>query len=237
MKLDVLAFGAHPDDVELACAGTIAKLKSQGKMVGVVDLTAGELGTRGTPDQRLEEAKASAEILKLDARKNLDLGDGWFEIDKKNKLRVVEMIRKYQPEVILINAMEDRHLDHPRAAELVKQAAFLSGLAKVETTHHGHLQERWRPKHIFHYIQYQYMEPSFVVDISDHFETKMDSIKAFGSQFFDPDSKEKSTLISGEHFLSFIEARARECGAAIKVQYGEGFISSTPLKYDIGDLL
>ena len=237
MKLDVLAFGAHPDDVELSCSGTLAKLKKAGKKIGVIDLTKGEMGTRGTAETRAQEASNSSTILRLDARENLDLGDAWFEISKENKLKVIQAIRKYRPDIILVNAKHDRHIDHGRGAELVKQASFLSGLAKIETKVDGNPQERWRPKHCFHYIQFQYMQPSFVVDISEEFETKMKSILAYKTQFYDPTSNEKSTLISQKSFLDYIEARAREFGAAIEVEYGEGFVSDTPLQFNLKNLL
>lgn len=237
MKLDILAFGAHPDDVELACSGTLFKLKQQGYKIGVVDLTQGEMGTRGTREVREEEAKNATKILQLDIRENLNLGDGWFEINQSNKLKVIEVIRRYRPTIILMNAIKDRHPDHPRAAELVKEAAFISGLDKVETFDNGVAQDRWRPEHQFHYIQYEFIEPDFIVDISEQFDVKMNSIKAYGSQFYDASSNEKSTLIAGKNFLNFIEGRAREFGAAIKVEFGEGFVSSTPLNMELSNLL
>ncbi|MBR9860101.1 bacillithiol biosynthesis deacetylase BshB1 [bacterium] len=237
MKLDVLAFAAHPDDVELACSGTLIKLKKSGKRIGIVDLTEGEMGTRGTPEIRKAESKASSEIMGLDVRENLNLGDAWFEISKSNQLKVIESIRAYQPDIILVNAKNDRHTDHPKGGELVKQAAFLSGLAKVETEREGVKQDAWRPKHIFHYIQYLMDTPDFIVDISDEFETKMKAIQAYKSQFYNPESDEPKTLISSQEFLKYIEARARECGSAIESTYGEGFHVIRPLSLDMADLL
>lgn len=237
MKLDVLAFGAHPDDVELACSGTLVKLKKAGKKVGVIDLTQGEMGTRGSGDIRLKEAMDAADIMQLDVRENLNLGDVWFEINKENKLKVIEAIRAYQPDMIFMNAVEDRHVDHPRAAELVKQAAFLSGLSKIETKRNGVPQERWRPSYQFHYIQYQYLKPNFIVDISEEFETKMKSILAYRTQFYNPDSLEDTTLISQKGFLDYIQSRAREFGSAIEKDYGEGFVVNGGLMMDPSHLL
>lgn len=237
MKLDVLAFGAHPDDVELSCSGTLHKLVKQGKKVGIVDLTRGEMGTRGSAEDRDNEAEAAAKILGVDVRENLDLGDAWFTIDQENILKVITMIRKYQPSIILMNALDDRHIDHGKGAELVKQASFLSGLSKIETTLDGVVQERWRAKHQFNYIQFRYMEPDLVVDITEEFEVKMKAIKAFKTQFYDPNSKEQSTLIAKPEFIDYVEARAREFGAAITTKYGEGFVSATPVPVDMQDLL
>ena len=183
MKLDVLAFGAHPDDVELSCSGTLLKLKEEGSKIGVVDLTMGELGTRGTLDTRKKESDASSKILNIDVRENLDLGDGWFENNQENKLKVIQAIRKYQPTIIFANAIDDRHPDHPRAAKLLNEAFFLSGLKKIETQDNGITQDIWRPKHLFHYIQYRYIKPDFVVDVTPYYETKMKAILSFKSQF------------------------------------------------------
>ncbi len=237
MKLDILAFGAHPDDVELSCSGTLYKLKKQGKKTGIVDLTKGELGTRGTEQTRKEEAHRAAEILELDARENLDLGDGFFEINKENKLRIVQMLRKYRPEIVLANAIKDRHTDHGRGAELVKESVFIAGLAKVETELDGKKQEPWRPKHVFNYIQFQHIPPHFVIDITNEWAVKERSILAYETQFYNPDSDEPKTLISSEMFLKLLEARAREFGAAIEVVYAEGFTTEKPLHYDFLSLL
>ncbi len=232
MKLDVLAFAAHPDDVELACSGTVAKLKSQGKKVGIIDLTRGELGTRGTAEIRDQEAAASAKILGLDARENLRFRDGFFVEDEAHQIPVIQMLRKYQPEIILINAPHDRHPDHGKGSSLVRNAAFLSGLRRIETTLDGEAQQPWRPVKVFKYIQDFYLEPSFVVDISAHWETKMAAIKAFGSQFHDPNSDEPATYISSPEFFRYIESRAIEFGHRIRSKYGEGFISETIPKVD-----
>lgn len=236
MKLDILAFGAHPDDVELSCGGTIIKYVKEGKRVGIVDLTRGELGTQGDIVTRDLESLASQNILGVEKRINLDIGDGWFEINKQNKLKVVRAIRKYKPTIILANAEDDRHPDHPRAAQLLKESLFLSGLKKIETIDDGIVQEIWRPKYLFHYIQYRYIKPDFVVDVSSHFETKMKAIMSFKSQFYEP-GKESETLISSKKFLDFIKGRSHEMGSSIQVEHGEGFTSAVPLQLDIKNLL
>ncbi|MEY2925270.1 MAG: hypothetical protein RLZZ337_1820 [Bacteroidota bacterium] len=237
MKLDVLAFGAHPDDVELSCSGTLYKLKKQGKKVGIVDLTQGEMGTRGTAQTREVEAKEASLVLGLNARENLDIGDGWFENNKENKLKIITAIRKYRPGIILANAIDDRHPDHGKAAQLVRECVFLAGLRKIETTVNGITQEPWKTEHLFHYIQFFHIKPDFVIDISNEYEVKKKSIIAYKTQFFDPNSTEPKTLISSEKFLNYIEARAREFGAAIEVEYGEGFTTIRPLTYDLINLL
>ena len=236
MKLDVLAFGAHPDDVELSCSGTLLKLKEEGSKIGVVDLTMGELGTRGTADTRKKESDASSKILNIDVRENLDLGDGWFENNQENKLKVIQAIRKYQPTIIFANAIDDRHPDHPRAAKLLNEAFFLSGLKKIETQDNGITQDIWRPKHLFHYIQYRYIKPDFVVDVTPYYETKMKAILSFKSQFYEP-GKESDTLISSKKFLDFIKGRSHEMGSSIQVEHGEGFTSAVPLQMDLKTLL
>lgn len=236
MKLDVLAFGAHPDDVELSCSGTLLKLKEEGSKVGVVDLTMGELGTRGTVDTRKKESDASSKILNIDVRENLDLGDGWFENNQENKLKVIQAIRKYQPTIIFANAIDDRHPDHPRAAKLLNEAFFLSGLKKIETQDNGITQDIWRPKHLFHYIQYRYIKPDFVVDVTPYYETKMNAILSFKSQFYEP-GKKSDTLISSKKFLDFIKGRSHEMGSSIQVEHGEGFTSAVPLQIDLKTLL
>lgn len=236
MKLDVLAFGAHPDDVELSCSGTLLKLKEEGSKVGVVDLTMGELGTRGTVDTRKKESDFSSKILNIDVRENLDLGDGWFENNQENKLKVIQAIRKYQPTIIFANAIDDRHPDHPRAAKLLDEAFFLSGLKKIETQDNGITQDIWRPKHLFHYVQYRYVKPDFVVDITPYYETKMKAILSFKSQFYEP-GKKSDTLISSKKFLDFIKGRSHEMGSSIQVEHGEGFTSAVPLQIDLKTLL
>jgi len=236
MKLDILAFGAHPDDVELSCGGTIIKYIKEGKRVGIVDLTRGELGTQGDETIRDSESSVSQSILGVEKRINLDIGDGWFEINKENKLKVVRAIRRYKPTIILANAEDDRHPDHPRAAQLLKESLFLSGLKKIETIDNGVVQDIWRPKYLFHYIQYRYIKPDFVVDVSSHFETKMKAIMSFKSQFYEP-GKESATLISSKKYLDFIRGRSHEMGSSIQVEHGEGFTSAVPLQIDLKNLL
>lgn len=233
MKLDVLIFAAHPDDAELACSGTIAKLVAEGKKVGVVDLTRGELGSRGTAELRDQEAADSSKIMGLHARENLRFRDGFFVNDEAHKLAVAQKIRKFRPEIVIANAPFDRHPDHGRGSTLVRESFFLSGLRRIETFgEDGQPQEAYRPKRIFYYIQDHHLEPSFVVDITPYYDTKLASIKAFSSQFFDPNSKEPKTYISSEDFWDFLEARARHMGHLVGVTFGEGFISDTPLKID-----
>lgn len=223
MKLDILVLAAHPDDAELTCSGTIALHTAMGKKVGIVDLTQGEMGTRGTPEIRREEARASAKILGLSVRDNLKLADMFFQNDREHQLAVIRKIRQYQPDIVLANAMSDRHPDHGKGAQLAIDACFMAGLRKIETEMDGKQQEAWRPQHLFHFIQSQYIRPDFVVDVSDHWETKVASIKAFQSQFFNPSSKEPQTYISSENFMKFIDARGREFGQSIGTEYGEGF--------------
>ncbi len=225
MKLDILAFGAHPDDVELSCSGTLAKHISLGKKAGIVDLTRGELGTRGTAAIRDSEAEEAAKILGISIRENLKFKDGFFANDEKHQFEIVKIIRKYQPEIILANAIDDRHPDHGRAAKLVEDACFLSGLIKIETTVDGHRQNAWRPGAIYHYIQDRYIKPDFIVDISGFMKQKTDSYLAYKSQFYDETSNEPSTYISSPEFLNSIVVRAQEFGRIIGVQHGEGFCS------------
>lgn len=232
MKLDILALAAHPDDTELACGATLYKHALMGKNVGVVDFTSGQLGTRGTPAQRIEEAHAAAKILKLAVRENLEMEDGFFTNDVAHQLKVIQAIRKYQPDVLLINAPDDRHPDHGKAAKLSSDAAFLSGLSKIETFHNGAVQEAWRPKQVYHYIQAKYLAPDFVVDVSPYFDIKMQAILAYKSQFFNPESSEKDTFISSPQFLDFIKARCQELGQIAGVQYAEGFIAQRYLGVD-----
>ncbi len=223
MKLDILAFGAHPDDIELSCGGTILKHIRLGKKAGLVDLTRGELGTRGTPDLRDAEAKEAASILGVSARENLNFADGFFQNDHLHQLKVISAIRKYQPEIILCNAVTDRHPDHGKAARLVADAAFYAGLIKIETTLDGKKQDPWRTKAIYHYIQDRYIRPHFVTDITEFMEKKMEAVKAFRSQFYDPSSSEPVTPISSKEFLEFTYSRAMDMGRPINVKYAEGF--------------
>jgi bacillithiol biosynthesis deacetylase BshB1 len=224
MKLDILVLAAHPDDAELGCGGTIIKHTSRGDKVGIVDLTRGELGTRGTPETRAKEAKESARILGISVRENLGLPDGFFQNDPQSQRALVRAIRKFRPRIVLANAIYDRHIDHGKGAALAYDACFLSGLAKIETVDdEGAQQSAWRPEAVYHYVQSQYINPDFVVDISAEWDTKMNAIKAFASQFFNPESKEPETYISKPGFLKMLEARAVEYGHAIGVTYGEGF--------------
>ena len=222
-KLDILAFGAHPDDVELGCGGTLLVHISSGKKTGIIDLTRGELGTRGTPQIRQIEAGNDAEILGVNIRDNLGFADGFIVNDKAYQIEVIKIIRKYQPDIILANAVSDRHPDHGRAAQLVSDACFLAGLRKIETRLDKKIQSVWRPKAIYHYIQFRNMKPDIVVDISDHYDKKMEAIKAHQSQFYNPDSNEPETIISAPDFLEAVTAKAREFGKQIGVKYAEGF--------------
>ncbi|WP_299682896.1 bacillithiol biosynthesis deacetylase BshB1 [uncultured Tenacibaculum sp.] len=223
MKLDILAFGAHPDDVELGCSATIAKEISLGKKVGIVDLTRGELGTRGSAELRDKEAAKAAEILEVSVRENLAFADGFFKNDKEHQLEIIKMIRKYQPEIVLCNAIDDRHIDHPKGSQLVSDACFLSGLLKIETTLDGKQQEKWRPKQVYHYIQWKNIEPDFVVDVTGFMDKKVASVLAYSSQFFDPTSKEPETPITSKNFTESVEYRAKDLGRLIGVDYAEGF--------------
>ncbi|MDX5339831.1 MAG: bacillithiol biosynthesis deacetylase BshB1 [Cyclobacteriaceae bacterium] len=223
MKLDILVIAAHPDDAELACSGTIAAHVAKGYKVGIVDLTQGEMGTRGTPELRLQESAEAAKILGLSARENLGLKDIYFKDDEFHQHELIKMIRKYQPEMVLANAVTDRHPDHGKGGSLATNACFMSGLRKIETTLDGESQAPWRPKFVYHYIQNNYIEPDFIFDISDYWDTKIESIMAFKSQFFDPESQEPASFISSPEFLPFIESRAREFGHRIMAKYGEGF--------------
>ena len=225
MKLDILAFGVHPDDVELGCAGTIMAVIDQGKKVGIVDLTRGELGTRGTPTTRTHEAEAAAKIMGVDVRENLDMADGFFTNDEAHQRKIIALIRKYQPDIILANAPEDRHPDHGRSAKLVSDAAFLSGLRKVETMQEGISQNAWRPAYTFHYIQDRFIQPSFVIDITAYMERKMEAVLAYGTQFTNADTSEPQTYISSPQFLETVKARALMLGKRIGVGYAEGYIT------------
>jgi bacillithiol biosynthesis deacetylase BshB1 len=232
IKLDILVMAAHPDDAELSCSGTILSYIAQGKKVGIVDFTRGEMGTRGTPEIRLQESNDATKILGLHARENLGLADGFFQNDQASQIILMEVIRRYRPEIVLANALEDRHPDHGKGAKLAIDACFLSGLRMIHTidSHSKSEQSAWRPKHVYHYIQDRYLEPDFVIDITEHWETKEQSIRAFKSQFFDPTSKEPNSYISSPDFLSFIQARAQEMGHKIGVKYGEGFQSQKTMQ-------
>jgi bacillithiol biosynthesis deacetylase BshB1 len=223
MKLDILAFGAHPDDVELGCGGTILKEISLGKTVGIIDLTRGELGTRGSAEIRDQEANAAAKIIGVSIRENLGMRDGFFVNDEKHQLEVIKMIRKHKPEIVLCNAIEDRHIDHGKGSKLVSDACFLSGLMKIETILDGVVQAAWRPKLVYHYIQWANIEPDFVVDVSGYIEKKVEAILAYGSQFYDANSKEPESPITSKNFLDSVNYRAQDLGRLIGVNHAEGF--------------
>ncbi len=226
MKLDILVMAAHPDDAELSCSGTILKHIAAGKKVGIVDFTRGELGTRGTPEIRLQESADATKILGLHARENLGIRDGFFRNDEQTQIKLIEVIRKYQPDIVLANALQDRHPDHGKGAQLAIDACFLSGLRQIKTSN----LPAWRPAQLYHYIQDRYLEPDFVVDISAYWDQKEAAIRAFKSQFFDPSSTEPASYISSPDFLNFIQARAMEMGHKIGVKYGEGFQSQKTLE-------
>jgi bacillithiol biosynthesis deacetylase BshB1 len=237
MKLDILAFAAHPDDIELSCSGTLMKAISQGKKIGIVDLTQGELGSRGTIDTRYEEAAEASKIMGIDVRLNLRLADGFFEINGENKLKIVEQIRKFKPTIVLANAVEDRHPDHGRASQLVSEACFLAGLRKIETSYEGEIQEAHRPKAVYHYIQDHYIHPDFAVDVTSFMDRKVACIKAYKTQFYDPNSTEPTTPISGAEFFDFIKGRMMQFGRPIGAQYAEGFtVERIPGVEDLFDL-
>ncbi len=223
MKLDILAFGAHPDDVELGCGATIAKEIAAGKKVGIVDLTRGELGTRGSAEIRDEEAAKAAQILGVALRENLRFRDGFFVNDEQHQLAIIEMIRKYQPDIVLCNAIDDRHIDHGKGSKLVSDACFLSGLRRIETKVDGQSQEQWRPKQVYHYIQWKNIEPDFVVDVSDFIDKKIEAVMAYSSQFYDPKSSEPVSPIATQNFTESISYRAKDLGRLVFVDYAEGF--------------
>lgn len=228
-KVDLLVLAAHPDDAELGCGGTVAKHVAMGWKVAVVDFTRGELGTRGSVEQRNKEAAEAARILGLTERLNLDLKDGFFSNSEADQLKVIEVIRYFQPDIVLANAVTDRHPDHGKGAQLAYDSCFLAGLEKIKTKWKGVEQKAWRPKAVYHFIQSQSVKPDFVVDISECWETKMKAIHAFSSQFFQPDSQEPVTYISTPEFLTMLESRAVDFGHAIGVRYGEGFtVRRTP---------
>lgn len=240
IKLDILVFGAHPDDAELGAGATIAKEISLGKKVGVIDLTRGELGTRGSAEIRSREAEQAAKILGLSIRDNMEFRDGFFRNDSENQMAIIRQIRKYRPEIVLCNAIDDRHIDHGRGSDLVSDACFLSGLIKVDTQLEGddQWQDPWRPKLVYHYIQWKNLKPDFVVDVSGFIESKLEAIRAYDSQFFDPKSDEPETPISSKNFLDSVEYRARDLGRLIGVEYAEGFtVERTAAVSRLGDLI
>lgn len=223
MNLDILAFAAHPDDVEISCGGTLLRYVQEGKKVGIIDLTRGELGTRGSAETREIEAKNAADFLQLSMRKNLSFKDGFFTSEESNTMKIIAEIRRYKPEIILANSLVDRHPDHAKAAKLVADACFLSGLSKIETHWENEVQEAYRPRLVLHYIQDYYIEPDFVLDVSEFIEQKINLIKCFHSQFYDPQSKEANTPISGEEFFDFLKGRMMSYGRPIGAKYAEGF--------------
>jgi bacillithiol biosynthesis deacetylase BshB1 len=229
MKLDILAFAAHPDDVEISAGATLLKYAKEDKKIGIVDLTLGELGTRGSIDIRRDEAQKAAEKIGLEIRENVRMKDGFFEINESNKLTIIQVIRKYQPTIILANSISDRHPDHARAGQLVAEAAFLSGLRKIETFENDILQPVHRPNLVLHYIQDHYIKPDVVLDVSSFVDEKIELIKCYNSQFYNPNSKEPETPISGEEFFDFLKGRMLGFGRSIGVRYAEGFNSSRQL--------
>ncbi|RLD30182.1 MAG: bacillithiol biosynthesis deacetylase BshB1 [Bacteroidetes bacterium] len=225
MKLDILAFGSHPDDVELGCGATLAKEIANGKKIGIIDLTRGELGTRGTAESRDEESEVAAKILGVAMRTNMEFADGFLVNDKLHQIELVKMIRKFKPDIVLCNAIEDRHIDHAKGSQLVSDSCFLSGLLKIDTKCEDEIgwQEPWRPKHVYHYIQWKNLEPDFVVDVSGFMDKKMQAVLAYKTQFYDSKSKAPETPISTKNFTDSIKYRARDLGRLIGVEHGEGF--------------
>ncbi|MDA9356958.1 bacillithiol biosynthesis deacetylase BshB1 [Flavobacteriaceae bacterium] len=239
MKLDILAIGAHPDDVELGCSGTLAKEINQGKSVGILDLTRGELGTRGNAEIRDKESASAAKILNVKLRENLSFADSFFSNDKDHQLEIVKIIRKYRPEVVFCNAIDDRHIDHPKASKLVSAACFLSGLAKIQTKldESTIFQEEWRPKFIYHYIQWKNLNPDICVDISNFMSVKMRAVMAYESQFYKQGETMKNTPISTQNFIDSVKYRAKDLGRLCGVEYAEGFnVERCPLVNSIFDL-
>ncbi|ADY30961.1 MULTISPECIES: bacillithiol biosynthesis deacetylase BshB1 [Cellulophaga] len=238
MKLDILVFGAHPDDAELGAGATIAKEIANGKKVGIVDLTRGELGTRGTAETRDEEAAEAAKILGVSVRENLAFEDGFFVNDKAHQLQIIKMVRKYQPDIVLCNAIDDRHIDHGKGSKLVSDACFLSGLLKIETDLNGESQQKWRPKHVYHYIQWKNIEPDFVVDVTGFIDTKVKSVLAYKTQFYDTNSKAPQTPITSQNFLQSVTYRAQDLGRLIGVDHAEGFtVERYPGVNSLSDLI
>jgi bacillithiol biosynthesis deacetylase BshB1 len=225
MKLDILAFGVHPDDVELSCSGTLMMEMSNGKQVGIIDLTRGELGSRGTAETRNNEAADASAIMGISIRENLAMRDGFFVNDETHQLQVIQKIRQYQPEIVLCNAVEDRHPDHGRSSKLVSDSCFLSGLRKIETSLEGTVQKEWRPKYVFHYIQDRYLNPDFVMDVTAVFEKKVKAIQAYSTQFHNPDLNEPQTYISSPGYLDSVIYRHKMFGKMIGVDYAEGFVT------------
>lgn len=234
MKLDILVFTVHPDDAELGCSGTILKHVAQGRKVGIIDLTRGELGTRGTAEIRDQEAAIASRVLGLTVRENLGMRDGFFRNDEDHQLQIIQKVRQYKPEIVITNALFDRHPDHGRAGDLVNDSIFLSGLVKIETRQEGQIQEAWRPRLLLQLIQDYYIKPDIVVDVSDYWEQKLESIRAYGTQFFNPDFDDEAdeTYISRPEFLNVIESRAREYGKYINATYAEGFTCKRLLGVD-----
>ena len=229
MKVDILAFGAHPDDVELGCGGSISSAVYQGLKVGIVDLTKGELGTRGNPEIREKESRKATEILEVSFRKNLGFKDGFFVNDKEHQLKVIELLREHRPSIVFCNAYRDRHIDHPKASKLVSDASFLSGLSKIKTNYKSSKnQPPWTPRHIYHYIQWFDIEPELLIDISDFQEKKMEAIMAYKSQFYNPESNEPNTLISSKNFLESIKHRDQNFGRISGLKAAEGFTLERP---------
>lgn len=237
-KVDILAIGAHPDDVELSVGGSIAKHVKMGKKVAIVDLTEGELGSRGTVKERYKEAADAAEILGVSYRTNVQLDDGFFENDKESLLKLIKEIRKFQPEIVLANAPMDRHPDHGRGSEFISRACFLAGLRKIITEDEGKEQPHWRPNVVYHYIQDRYLKPDFVIDVTRFVDQKFEAIKAYKSQFFYPGMKGPKTPISGKEFFDYLEARMIHCGRSIDKKYAEGFtVERTPGVNSFFDLI
>ena len=239
MKVDILAFGAHPDDVELGCGGTIAKSVSDGKLVGIIDLTLGEMGTNGSPEIRNKEATKAASILGVKFRENLEFKDVYFKNDEAHQNKIIELLRLYKPEIVLCNAIEDRHIDHRRGSDLVSHSCFLSGLSKIETSDSsGQKQLPWRPKVVYHYIQWKEIEPDVVVDVSAFLDKKISAVKAFSSQFYTSDSSKEFTPITSQNFIESVRYRAFNLGRLIGVDAGEGFTTERyPSVNSITDLI
>ena len=227
MKLDILVFGAHPDDVELGCGGTVIKEIKAGKKVGIIDLTRGELGTRGNAETRDAESKLASEIMGVTIRDNMGFKDGFFKDDEAHKLALIKKIRQYQPDIVITNAVSDRHPDHGRGAEITVDACFLAGLEKIETD-----QQVWRPRAIYHYIQFNFLTPDFVIDISAEIKEKLEAVKAYSTQFFNPQSSESKTIISSQDFLDSVSYRAKDLGRQANCEYAEGFLAHQMLKVD-----
>ena len=238
MELDILAFGVHPDDVELSCSGTLMKHIDAGRKVGVIDLTRGELGSRGTADTRTREAEEASRLMGLEIRVNLEMEDGFFENNEVNKRKIIEQLRRFKPKIVLCNAIDDRHPDHGRSSKMVSEACFLSGLRKVETSYQGERQQSFRPSAVYHYIQDIYLKPDFVIDVSAYVERKIEAIRAYKTQFYDPDSLEPQTPISGKEFFDFIKGKMMQFGRPIGAEFAEGFtVERAPGVNDLFNLI